>query len=1632
MKKLLYILMMVIIAVTLVSCKVGDGNGDDNGDGGGTSNEGTSDGGSGDAADGSAEGNYLFTSGTEVTIVANSEYSSTKRLIEAVQTVTGVAPVKKTDGDARATHEIIVGESTRDISRQAYRYLERIKEYREGYVGYVIYSDGTSLAIAFDGETYTSKSAEVRAFDYVIGELIGSKTTVTAREGRVAYLAYDIIAYHEELDEASQAAKWASFETELAKLTDNYEEFIAAVRSYYDYICTDDVVDWFADLYDADIGGFYFSNSARNTEGFLPDIESTAQAIGFFVSSGMTGSKDFPQWLKDQVIRFSKSLQDPNGYFYHPQWDRKELDSNTQRMGRDVGNATGLLERFDSAPTYDTPTGVKGDGIDADGNYVGTATPSAYSRLSARLGDGSAAVMVSRVVAASTIAGFEQLTSEEAFRAYLDDLSARNKLPKSNSRYRSFYQIANELTTLTGQILERDEELAANGAEYSLAKIEIEWLSAHQNPETGLWDEGLTYANTNAYYKAINVYNKLKAPIPRADIAVSSIVAMLTSDQPVETVLYTYNVWGSLNQTLLNLRDCSVTDEEKAMYTATQKKMLELAPAAINATTQKQSIFKKVDGSITYLIGCNTSTSQMMKVAVPNTDEGDINSTTLTMGGLVEDFFKCTGTNGIRPSIFTRADYMRLIKRMESLGAIVKDSGETKIDYLTFDDDTVGNTPNGVKNKVVDGSVSTVSAPRKGEPGNQALEFDTALGCYETLEFSAADVTPSSTCYVFEADFCVPSSSNRNAEIQILMQDSVYMVTMNIVGDEVRVWECSSRKPNFEMRTEIAAVTTVDEWFNFRMEYYKGDKETVRAKLYFNGELIAVTDNFFDDTGAKLSGEAAPRTGFAYTNVIAVTTCEATLRMDNVACYGTNDVYEVEAYAPINIDAPSRNRVTHSFDSGEIDSAFAVEYGESAVSVSENPTTGSPALILNAATPYSVTLPINVRSNKSRTVFFESDIIVSEDASGSVMRIILRENDSRRKAVISFDLAIESTAGGKLVRLRETPDGSTGGFAEGFGVAVGESFKLRLEYYTEEPATLIYVNDTLLGLSSEVCKSAQQYKAGLLELTSFYLKDGAVTSLGGRGSVMLDNLTFEKDELDFLERVSPTTDSVVHTFSGADEYVTLEGGATLDKQSARLGKSGAQLKLTPTDRSVVKNAMRFVGKLNPATSASGKYRFTVHSEDGTPIISIDLEAKGRNVTLSEYYAGGEGAVLSRSTVGSGGFELELIYMFDEGMMTAYVGGKLVALNTLTHCYSNEKLEAAYLTATNVGGGALLVDDVICENTLAFYVETPFSDVALSPNNGNDFEGAHANNPVPDSKSELRSAKALLGVKALQTGVDEDGNPVYSKFLALRTSAGGNDTLDFLMKSEDKIASPKVTVFESDIYLDCYDSKSSSSVEVYLINSAGNKVWYCNLGFARGGGNVTVVDAIGGAGTISSTKISTEEKIFSLRLEYSVVNGTLTVNIFVNDSYVATSTRSYFFETPVEASDVTGIRFYTANAADGMMLLDNVRLYHSDALSDTNTKPEGGEGGNEGGTEGGDDVGGDNTGGDNTGGEGTGGEDEKPDYSYQGPSNPDADEGFDDIGNIPAKPDENDSIDGSGWTGSSSATPEEWVKGETNR
>ena len=50
-------------------------------------------------------------------------------------------------------------------------------------------------------------------------------------------------------------------------------------------------------------------------------------------------AKALPEWMGERIVKFTKGLQHPNGYFYHPQWTVEDTGpyKNRKRTVEDPG-----------------------------------------------------------------------------------------------------------------------------------------------------------------------------------------------------------------------------------------------------------------------------------------------------------------------------------------------------------------------------------------------------------------------------------------------------------------------------------------------------------------------------------------------------------------------------------------------------------------------------------------------------------------------------------------------------------------------------------------------------------------------------------------------------------------------------------------------------------------------------------------------------------------------------------------------------------------------------------------------------------------------------------------------------------------------------------------------------------------------------------------------------------------------------------------------------------------------------------------------------------------------------------------------------------------------------------------------
>lgn len=361
------------------------------------------------------------------------------------------------------------------------------------------------------------------------------------------------------------------------------EEAASSLKEYFD-LYDESLYLWFSGLWDNGIGAFYYSNSARDTEWYLPDIESTVQIMRALVSVGLIPEgkmgENIPEWLRDRLMSFTRGLQEKDdGYFYMPQWGKEEI--TTSRRGRDLFWAVGFLEELGSVPLYPTPIST--------GNKNAPALP-------------------------------EHLRTTEAFSAYLSGLDIGHMS----------YHYGNLLQSQAWQIKAAGEEFV---------DILISWLDKSQNSENGLWQKEISYDSVNGLMKIALVYSQLGRPIPNANIALKSAIAAAVSDEMLSFICQVYNPLVCISCLLSSVKKTEGDEAVKVLRAG----LYECAPSLIRITTEKMKKFRKDDGSFSYHLHSSAARSQGAPIAPPGNNEGDANATGIAAAGVSDCIMRIMG-----------------------------------------------------------------------------------------------------------------------------------------------------------------------------------------------------------------------------------------------------------------------------------------------------------------------------------------------------------------------------------------------------------------------------------------------------------------------------------------------------------------------------------------------------------------------------------------------------------------------------------------------------------------------------------------------------------------------------------------------------------------------------------------------------------------------------------------------------------------------------------------------------------------------------------------------------------------------------------------------------------------------------
>lgn len=342
-----------------------------------------------------------------------------------------------------------------------------------------------------------------------------------------------------------------------------------------DELCGKSVLSWLASLYDPKSGGFYYSISARDTDGFLPDLESTYQAVyllqlGGMYATGPVPEDIMPKEIQEGFVKYASSLQDEqDGYFYHPQWGKR---INASRQGRDLMWAKGLIGKFGGSK-YKYPL------------------PEERIKKSMQ-------APVEKKESAPALGIDERFSSREKFIAYLDSLDFDT----------GGWGSGNELNAQGAQI-------AAAG----FLDLAREYVESKQNKETGLWGKGLNYMATNAAMKISSRFNN-EHPYPLFDKMINSVIHIIKNEG---IPIYITDVWNPLvtiNQAKSTYGGLAGMSEEL------RKKLFDALPEIIRISVDNSLLFRKSDGAFGYNRLTGQQISQGMTVST-GANESDVNAT---------------------------------------------------------------------------------------------------------------------------------------------------------------------------------------------------------------------------------------------------------------------------------------------------------------------------------------------------------------------------------------------------------------------------------------------------------------------------------------------------------------------------------------------------------------------------------------------------------------------------------------------------------------------------------------------------------------------------------------------------------------------------------------------------------------------------------------------------------------------------------------------------------------------------------------------------------------------------------------------------------------------------------------------
>ena len=789
--------------------------------------------------------------------------------------IIGIVPIG-TDAEPARDGEAVFGNTNRAITDKARAELDKLIAASSEYdSGYIIYKEGNNIA-----SYWTLDDMATLALSDFEKICIDEKKLVLD-DGVIASGLYNKSEYEKE-------KYWINLSAVAPA------DVVASIKKLNNFFDSDAIVDFYANLYDPEVGGFYYAISARDTEGFLPDIETTDQVIQGLKTNGAYSDINaaYPTELKVKILEFAKSLQSPiDGYFYHPQWPQGKENLQPDRYGRDMSRATDVISYFRidtdgdgvedvQYPLYCAPNGVKceiHDGTDEKCSfarsvayYTSAFSTSASDTLVSTVSAAVAKVTTSTVKA--TASSQPDYTSAAAFSAWLE---AYNYDIKENSGE------AHKLSALREEITQHGyADIVLDHLDRIQAEVFEEQLAAGETP-TGLWQRYVDYNAVWGFLKYSGWYNAGTTHGRAIDekyipYIIDTIIAVIASEPDGDYASNDlFNQWDSVDRLINNINKY----HDAELIELVRDRLRENTAELVDISLEKIKPFKNENGS--FALKSNGMSPSLMYGApiALGIAEGNSNSTNIF----------CSMYNSILTSLgypavplFNKEQGERFIATLMESEPIIKNEESTGV--IDFED---GTFPTTISQTINNPSfIKEIVDDPEGERGS-VLYVESPNGANgDTLHLKATGVGAS--CVVYETDIYVSSETetSKTSEniIQLRLGDKkntiTYLIVLKKNGNKIEINEETSTSSG--SKTTRLATVGLDEWFTLRVEHYLCDSEengltAPATKIWINDELIMTSYNFY---GSQNAGAVA-NTVHSYLNFYFLKSPDIKVYFDN-------------------------------------------------------------------------------------------------------------------------------------------------------------------------------------------------------------------------------------------------------------------------------------------------------------------------------------------------------------------------------------------------------------------------------------------------------------------------------------------------------------------------------------------------------------------------------------------------------------------------------------------------------------------------------------------------------------------------------------------------------------------------------